>query len=139
MTRSTHGGRRPNQTGRPRKPLKEKRVKAAVTLHPDHAAALPKGKSAAHIDLGLAIAIPALAAPSTPGRTECLTVYHAVGHAIQALERRRDIDPQTSTEPADGRVFWTDEEAQLHDLLSGVWDALRFEPTFWEPALPEEY
>jgi hypothetical protein len=30
-----HGGRRPNQTGRPAKPPNEKRVKVAITLPPD--------------------------------------------------------------------------------------------------------
>jgi hypothetical protein len=32
---NTHGGRRPNQTGRPAKHPNEKRIKVAITLPPD--------------------------------------------------------------------------------------------------------
>jgi hypothetical protein len=32
---NTHGGRRPNQTGRPAKPPDQKRIKVAITLPPD--------------------------------------------------------------------------------------------------------
>jgi hypothetical protein len=43
MTKHTHGGRRPNQTGRPPKP-EARYIKKAITLPPDIAAAVKKAQ-----------------------------------------------------------------------------------------------
>ncbi len=44
--KSTRGGRRENQTGRPRLPTEKKRVKVAITMTREHYEATREGRSA---------------------------------------------------------------------------------------------
>ncbi len=44
--KSTRGGRRDNQTGRPRLPTEKKRVKVAITMTREHYEATRDGRSA---------------------------------------------------------------------------------------------
>lgn len=126
-----HGGANRGQGRKLKDPQRGERVTMSFRLFPETAAflrhhALPATEL---IERGLEITLPALGHES-PGTDDCLLVYHAISNAVQSLERRRDSG-------AEDEFLWSPDEARLHALLSRFWDALRMEPTFWEPELPE--
>jgi hypothetical protein len=142
MTEKKQRGGRREGAGRrlQSKRATQPRTKTGYTIQPEHYCLLQAMSSVeknACLDAGLNISIPAFkqSAGAPAGTRECLLVYHALGNAIEAIERARDYHPESSYE--DGGEHWTDEQRALHTLLNRMWDEIHRDALFTEPQIEE--